>query len=111
MSDATFCPNHDQRERDIQKIHDTVAKHSGQWKVLLCLVGAFAGCVVTIGTIVHSSNKEAVANIEASTRRIELTFSNYMASHKAESAEGFRRIITLEGVMVDHEKRIRTLER
>jgi hypothetical protein len=118
MPPDEVCTHHEKREDDMQRLHDTVSRHSGQWKVLLIILG------LTLGSMYYFSNKnaeaivvisqehrESIGSIEASTRRIELTFSNYMAAHKAEAAEGFRRIVSLESGLHDHEKRIRILEK
>ena len=100
------CVHHDQRNKDIEQIHRAVSKHSGQWKVLLVVLAIFGGSLFYM----NQRTQNAVANIETSTRRIELTFSNYMSAHKVEAANGFARISQSEEVINDNKRRIRALE-
>jgi hypothetical protein len=73
--DDTHCPAHTAQAA-------AIAKHSGQWKMLmLILIVALAGFY------------NMQRNIQKSAHTIETTVIAYMASHQAESRDGFRRIL------------------
>lgn len=113
-----YCPQHERRQTNIEEINEAVAKHTGQWRILLVFLGTFSAILIAAGTYIHNSNlrsvektNAAIHSIEGSTRRIELTFSNYMAQHKAEAFNGFKDIDKNSSLLENHEKRILILER
>jgi hypothetical protein len=91
--DDVHCPAH------ISQVA-AVAKHSGQWKMLLLILG-----VAIVGIL------KVMSGIQESAHTIETTVVAYMASHQAESRDGFRRITQLEGIALLTEERLDKLER
>jgi hypothetical protein len=91
--DDTHCPAHLAQAA-------AIAKHSGQWKMLLLIL------VVALGGFYKMQR-----DIQKSAHTIETTVIAYMASHQAESQDGFRRITNLETEDLRTEERLDRLER
>ena len=91
--DDTHCPAHTAQAA-------AIAKHSGQWKMLMLIL------VVALGGFYAMQR-----DIQRSAHTIETTVVAYMASHQAESRDGFRRIKQLETAGISMEHRLDALEK
>ena len=108
------CEWHEGRDKIITDSGVAIAKHSGQWTILMWGVGLMSGIIVLFGGLIWTTSthtNELVVNMDK-------TFTGYMLAHMKESEEGFRRIkgnelkIEInEKTLGQHDKRIDRLER
>jgi hypothetical protein len=87
-----------------------IGKHSGQWKMLLIILTSGIGLMTTIVSVAYYGQQESIMLISQSVHSIDKTMTAYVASHTAQSTDGFRRITRLEESMIGMERRMDKLE-
>lgn len=104
MTPNEYCPMHEGNTQ-------AIGKHTGQWKILLWILGIGIGTMSTIAGAAYYSQQEAIGAIAESVHSIDKTMTAYVASHTAESKDGFRRITNLEEHVKKLDTRVDALER
>ena len=107
------CEYHEDRDKVIIKSGKAIARHSGQWTILMWGMGLLSGVILVIGGVMYTTANSTNALVI----QMDKTFTAYMTSHIQESQEGFRRIKLNEvGIKVNfdhigiHEKRLDRIE-
>jgi len=101
------CTDHVKQDEHIEHISRAIAKHSGQWKILMWGVSLLAGAVISFGFMIH----QTAANTQKSVINIDKTFSTFMGVHIQESKYNDKRINNAELMLTNHEQRIDSLEK
>jgi ferredoxin-NADP reductase len=109
--ETDFCPMHKANTDLINQQGHSLGKHSGQWKVLLIMLGSGITAMASIAGTAYYHQQETMTTIAASVHSIDKVMTAYVSSHTAESIDGFRRISSLEVRADNFETRIDTLER
>ena len=94
-----ICQFHEGREQELHLIRSAVDKHSGQWRMLLVMIGFF---VATSTTLIGLNYKNQIS-IQESVASIDKTVSSYIAVHKVETSQMF-------GKVEDLDERVHALE-
>lgn len=106
MSDPV-CSFHEDRDKDIKQIVETVNQHRGQWKIMLWVVGIFVSFMSGLGVLHYQSQQKLVGHIVS----MDKTFTAYIARDTQEALDLKRRVGATEDRVIDHETRLRFLEK
>ena len=87
-----------------------IGQHSGQWKLLLWILGIGVAAMVTLAGTAYWNQQESINLIADSVHSIDKVMTSYVSSHTAESVDGFRRITNLEKELSDLDTRVYELE-
>jgi hypothetical protein len=93
---ADFCPHHEENTKMIGKQGFAIGRHSGQWTLLLWILGLGIGGLITVAGLAYKTQQESIDIIATSVHSIDKVMTAYVASHTMESLSGFRRINHLE---------------
>ena len=96
FTERRFCHMHDENTKTIGKHAFTLGRNTGQFKVLLWILGIGIGTMSTFAGMAYYSQQEAIHAISESVYSIDRTMSVYVAGHIQESKAGFLRIDRLE---------------
>ena len=101
--DDLFCPHHETNSA-------AIAKHSGQWKILLWILGIGITIMCMIAGGAYTSQQNTLETVNTSVQNIDKALTAYIASHTAESRDGFRRIQAAEEGIRSLDKRMDKVE-
>ena len=102
---------HEQNTETIGKHSFHLGRNTGQFKVLLWILGIGIGTMSTFAGAAYYSQQEAIHQIAQSVTSIDRVLSTYTAGHIVESRDGFRRIGLLERKSIELDERLDVLER
>jgi hypothetical protein len=105
-----YCAMHEENTKTLGKHSFTLGRNSGQFKILLWILGLGIGSMSTIVGMAYYSQQTAIHAIAESVQSIDKVMSSYVAGHIVESRDGFRRIGILEMKVNDLDERLDKLE-
>ena len=98
-----YCPGHDANVL-------AIGKHSGQWRLLLLILGLGITVMSTIAMRAYDKQSQAMETVASSVRSIDKVMTAYVASNTVESKEAFRRIVDLESSFREFDSRLTEVE-
>jgi hypothetical protein len=80
IQDNNVCPFHEARGNEMHEIRSAVDKHTGQWKLLLAMIGFFVTASLSFGGLMYKTQEE----VQQSVASIDKTVSAYISMHTVE---------------------------
>lgn len=108
--DNDCCPYHEENSKIIGKHGYVIGRHSGQWTLLLWILGIGIGLMTTIAGTAYYTQVKAIDVISHSVYSIDKVMTNYVSVNTEKSKESVRRIAVLEYKMNGLGDRVTDLE-